>query len=85
MTDQEKTYSQKLVDSLRMEADLCAQCAGHGGESSGDFFQAMALVGRKFGAAADEIDRLRAGLTRIAEGYGGDVQSLARNLLEGKV
>lgn len=85
MTDQEKTYSQKLVDSLRMEAELCAQCAGHGGESSGDFFQAMALVGRKFGAAAYEIDRLTAGLQLIADGYGGDVESFAQQLLEGKV
>lgn len=35
--------------------------------------------------AADELDRLRAGILRIADGYGGDVTSLARNLLDGKV
>lgn len=32
-----------------------------------------------------DLDHLRAGIKRIADGYGGDVQSLARNLLEGKV
>jgi hypothetical protein len=32
-----------------------------------------------------EINRLRAGITRIAEGYGGDVASFAQNLLDGKV
>lgn len=32
-----------------------------------------------------DYEYLRAGLTRIAEGYGGDVQSLAKSLLEGKV
>ena len=30
-----------------------------------------------------EINRLRAGIQRIADGYGGDVQSLAKLLLAG--
>lgn len=58
MSEPEKSYTQKLVDSLRMEAETCRACAGHGGESSGDFFAAVALLGRKYDAAAAEIERL---------------------------
>lgn len=33
----------------------------------------------------EDYERLRDGLQRIADGYGGDVASFAQQLLEGKV
>jgi hypothetical protein len=44
-----------------------------------------ATTQRLLGEAADEIERLRAGLQRIVEGDGfWDAPALARDLLEGK-
>lgn len=57
-----------LVESIRMEAALCAQVVGHGGESSSEWIQAIGLIGRKFAAAADEIERLGAYIEGMAGG-----------------
>lgn len=81
-------YLEELIASLRMEERDAKLAEGRAG------FEGIALIGRKFGAAADELERLKAGLEKMvspeldwedgATGVGHQFRLIAWNLLDGK-